>query len=415
MPYLRRLGLDPEVAIVSKKTGKGRSAHMFIGDEIEQFTFTAENNKNNTMLGSEIGRDGAVLEVRSLVESACRDNIIPYVGEALRQTALKLESWRKGHFEMSSAAKIVLDSRSLEDAPEDITEFGCAPDMDAYALAVKQPSCPAGDRRRWTGGHIHASQASAKGDVEQQAALAIMFDYAVALPMVAILGEKFAEGEAERRELYGQPGSFRYDDELDKIEFRTLSGRLMLSPVILAWAMGVVKSILTQMLNSDYVGYLKTNLIGEVDPSVVHETIMRHDVSTARELTPKIYTRLPGYREEAGSLYNRLGGGGGGTMNPYFYLKAFEVMSHAHDENMFWDDDMTHNWGFYEDFDIVHHSYWGIQTAMAGLTDDDILPMRDLIPKFFPSDAFNKTPIYTHPLNGGNRKYVTAGAINWMQ
>jgi len=406
------MGLDPEVAIVSKKTGKGRSAHMFIGDVINQFSF---ENEYDSLLGSEIGRDGAVLEVRSLVDSACRDNIIPYVAEALRKTALDLEKWRKGHFKLSSAAKIELDSQSLADPPPDVVEFGCAPDMDAYALGVKQPSCAVGDKRRWTGGHIHVSRAAAKGNVEQQAALAILFDYAVALPMVAILGDKFAEGEAERRELYGQPGSFRYDDELDKIEFRTLSGRVLLSPVLLAWAMGMIKSVMSNMQSDDYKGFLQKNLLGVLDPSTVYDVVIKHDVAGARELAPKIFTLLPGYQENESDLFNKMSDGGGGTINPYFYGKAFDVLSAGEQEGLSWDDDLTHNWGFYEDYEPVHHSYWGVQVAMAGLCDSDIFPMRDLLPKFFPANAINEKPLYTHPLNGGAKQWVTPGAASWLQ
>src|SRR5690606_31148794 len=152
-----------------------------------------------------------------------------YMAEAMRGTSLALEQWNDNRFRLSSAPVYELDKTSLKSAPADVSEFGCNPDLDAYTLQPKSPELALGDMRRYTGGHIHASSFSGyRNDVEKQAALAIIYDYTVALPMVGILGERHRAGEAERRQFYGQPGSFRWDHGKMKIEFRTLSGRLML-------------------------------------------------------------------------------------------------------------------------------------------------------------------------------------------
>src|SRR5690606_21551694 len=127
---------------------------------------------------------------------------------------------------------------------------------------------------------------------------AIIYDYTVALPMVGILGERHRAGEAERRQFYGQPGSFRWDHGKMKIEFRTLSGRLMLHPTILYWAMGVVRTLGNTL---GYGGgepkdFLKNHLVNVLSPDVVYNAIMNHDVDVALEYTPQIFAAFPNYK-----------------------------------------------------------------------------------------------------------------------
>lgn len=407
------VGLDPEVAIVDKKTGVGRSAHMFI-DKKEEFKFYYDRDIQKTgysMLGSEVARDGAAVEVRSMVKSACRDNIIPYVAEALRQTELKISQASKGRFTLSSTPKFTLDKESLVNPPEDVVEFGCRPDIDAYVLSEKNPFCQKGDLRRWTGGHLHASPASARGKMETQAGWAILFDYVVTAPFVAILGDAFAEGEAERRELYGQPGSFRFDEKLDKIEFRTLSGRVLLHPTLLYWAIGAMKMMGLQTSNP--MELVKT-LRKSIPTEFVYDTVMSHNVAQARDITAQIFKLLPKYSEDKSALANPLSGGGRGTYNPFFFQEAANVFIAANDAGVTFKDDMVWNWGLYEDYVPKHHSYWGIQQAMTGLLDDDIFPMNAVLPKLWPNEFLAAKPNYTHPVNGGAQAYVTPGAAKWL-
>ena len=413
MPYVSRLGLDPEVAIVSKKSGRGRSAHLFI-DKKRKFRFDYDDGSKGEW-GSEVERDGAAIEIRSTISSACRDNIIPYFAEAMRQTSLDLEKWNGGRFKLATSPLFKLDAPSLKNPPEDVLEFGCRPDVDAYILEVKDPSIPEGDRRRYTGGHIHASRAGAAKNIEEQASLAILFDYFIALPMVAILGDKFEKGEAERRQFYGQPGSFRYDDRLDKIEFRTLSGRLQLHPILMGWILGAVKSMISGMQreNGPYKEFLKS-ISSSVAPELVYDIIMNHDYKAAEVISQSIWQLLPTYRVESKALYNKLGGGGGSTSNPYFFERALQVFIEGRKEGLLWDDDLIHNWGLYKDYEPHHHSYWGVHSAMARNCDDDIFPMNKLLPKMWEVNALQKVPIFTHPLNGGDKEYVHPHAAHWL-
>lgn len=431
---MSRMGLDPELAIVNRKTGAGRSAHTFM-NEPQQFYFfntleeqRAQQSNNDyrceedcdcgceeegRMLGAEVDRDGPAIEVRSLVNSACRDNIIPYVAEAIRQVSLQIDGWKKGAFRLSSTPKFVLDKPSFTNAPEDVLIFGCNPDMDAYTLQPKAPTLDASDKRRWTGGHIHASRVGAKQNVEEQSALAILYDYMVALPIVAIFGEKFAPGETERRQYYGQPGSFRYDDKLDKIEFRTLSGRLLLHPTILYWAMGMVRSIIEGVPHDlSYKQFLKDKIAVHVSPKTVYDVIATHDVTGAEELLDVVFKLIPSYQEDKNSLANPMSGGGGGTTNPYFFEQAARVFVEGNHDGLMWDDDLQFNWGLYDDFIPMHHSYWGIQQAMVGLCDDAIFPFNAVLGKVWPKDLIQKVPSYRHPTLGGDAPMH--GSAGWL-
>ena len=413
MPFIGRVGFDPEVSIISTKTGLGRSAHTFV-KELKQFTFYRDGDKGKLsgQLGSEYERDGAAIEVRSVVPSACRDNVIPYLAEALRQANLDMRKALGNDFVLSCAPKYVLDEVSLKNPPKDVVEFGCRPDIDAYALNAKDPVCEPEDRRRWTGGHIHASRVQAARNVEQQAAWAILFDYTVVAPFVAILGEKFAEGEAERRTMYGQPGSFRYDDELDKIEFRTLSGRMLLSPTLVYWVMGAMKSMFSQ--TSDPMALVR-NLTKKIPSEQVFSAIEEHNVSLAEEITSKVFQLLPNYAPNSSDLANPMTGGGAGTRNPYFFEQAAKVFIEANHAGLTYRDDVEFNWGLYDSYEPKHHAYWGIQQAMVGLLDEDIFPQRQILGKVWPKQHVQSVAMWTHPQNGGEQKYVTPGAIGWLR
>jgi len=48
------------------------------------------------------------------------------------------------------------------------------------------------------------------------------------------------------------------------------------------------------------------------------------------------------------------------------------------------------------------------------LTDDTIFPQRPILERIMPAEVLAKKPVYTHPLHGGDKKYVVRGAANWL-
>jgi len=73
--------------------------------------------------------------------------------------------------------------------------------------------------------------------------LTLWWDAHVAVPTVAMLGHVNDYGEAERRTYYGQAGSHRIKEY--GVEYRVLSGAIMLSPFLLGWAMGAIRQATT--------------------------------------------------------------------------------------------------------------------------------------------------------------------------
>lgn len=423
---MSRLGIDPEFALIHSSSGKGRSAHLFMG--VGADGVGAENKivtYEKTQIGAEMDRDGTNLEVRSLAPTACRDNLVPYVAEAMRQTQLKLEEWNGGKYYMSTRATYELDLVSFKNnPPQDVVEWGCRPDVDAYTLTPKQPD-PPNSRQRFTGGHLHLSNIKTEiNNIRAQAAVAVVHDYFIGLPLVAILGEEFASGEAERRKYYGQAGSFRFniiepkekwDSPVCKLEYRVLSGRIMLSPILLTWAMGIQRCFLSHLYAvADYESLLFDVLQKKVKPSTVAKVINEHDVAGARELYKTIFPLFPNYGTDGNALKNTLAGGGGSTRDVFFYEKMVDLFVAANDEGLVWKDDIKHNWGLYENYRPTHHAYWAIGVASVGLTDDTIFPQRPILERIMPAEVLAKKPVYTHPLHGGDKKYVVRGAANWL-
>ena len=192
------LGVDPEFWIRNKKTGKALSAHRLIGDnKINNKHYP--NKAHGQSITSELDRDGAALEVRNTLVTPCRDYLVPYVAQSI-QLAYKdlVKQYGANKYEFNCGP--VFELADLR-GPADIREFGCRPDINAYTMEDQNPALPKGERRRFTGGHIHRSGLGTL-DAQNAGAVAVLFDALIGLPMVAMLGERFAEGEAERREFY---------------------------------------------------------------------------------------------------------------------------------------------------------------------------------------------------------------------
>lgn len=424
------LGLDPEYSAVNPNTGLARSAHKIIGNrKLEMYEISGDHPKflgfrdTGAMHGAQVERDGAAFEVRSLVVSSCRDNIIPYVAEAMRMSQFEVEQ-NAPEYRLSSAPVFTLED--VNGAPEDVTTFGCNPDFNAYTLQIQNPLADPDDLRRFTGGHIHVSYWPwAKNNKELQATLAILLDAFIGLPLVAMLGKPYAEGEAERREFYGRAGSFRYDDKLGKIEYRVPSGRILLTPFYLGWALGNIRVIDRAYGNRPIGGFsdggsfarepkhILNDLNSQFDLGEIRRIIDEHDVLAAEAMYPALFESLPNWVEQPDTLSNSNHGGGTAAYHPYAFKKMVDVFVEANHLDMTFRDDMQFNWGLYpNEYRPTHHKYWGIHTAMTGGIDDLIFPMREIAMNHVPEDYHETVPVFTHPTVGGKAKFI--GSPAWL-
>ena len=391
MPVGERLDLggDPEFYAVTK-TGRAISAHN------HQEIFGQRG------LGGQIIRDGAAFEINPTA-SGCRDTFIPNAAHILKRLALALP-----RYELSCAPVVELFKRELINAPEDVLRGGCDPDYDAYTLSRKAPD-EYRDNHRFTAGHIHLGLAHSymeksllpKKTIEappeelvmNAAEVARMLDIVLGIPVVAMLGKTYAEGEAWRRQFYGQAGSFRLQPH--GIEYRVPSARLWLSPIMLHAFLG-----LTQIFKRDYGLNVQGNMKAMagmasgftrlLDEETVRHIINSHDASTAQAfwfdvLRPHL-VKLGGVPVELQNIRPSLYA----TIAPSFV--TIDAIIRADMDGVHFVNSLRNNWGLYSNFSIVDHAYLGNQAANWGLFSELFFPQIGHV------DGFARVPVMVqHP------------------
>lgn len=369
------LGGDPEFYAITK-TGRAISAHNH--EDIVK--------KVNIGRGGSVVRDGAAFEINP-APSGCRDTFVPNAGLVLKRLSEALPD-----YELSCAPVVELLKKELKGAPQDVLRGGCDPDYDAYTLSQKAPY-EYQDNYRYTAGHLHlgfgadwsGKQYLSKATLEApsdklliEAANAIkVLDIALGIPIVAMLGKTYADGEAWRRRFYGQAGSFRLQPH--GIEYRVPSARLWLSPIMMHAVLG-----LTQLFRRNYGQTVEQNIMGFVQSSntapitalldelSVRQIIDSHDASTAQafwfESLRPLLVRLGGAELSLHNIRPTLYA----TIAPSFV--TIDAIIRADMDGVHFVNSLKNNWGLYPNFTIVDHAYLGNQAANWGLFDDLFFP-----------------------------------------
>ncbi len=306
-------GLDPELFVVKKGASKATSIHL-----LPNFKGQKSKDKTNPIYAHS-KTDGFAFELTN-DPSSCRDYILPAMATAIQDFLKKYPKYT-----LKAMASMELTARSTKgETPEGVCNYGCIPDRSAFTLLEKTPPTDTyHNQSRYIGGHIHfgfrgfpeftnypnPSNQSADKSVTQSeswreavaAAVTLWWDIHVAVPMVAMIGHSNDYGEAERRTYYGQAGSHRVKSY--GVEYRVLSGALMLSPFFLTWALGAIRWACNNQTIRQIAGVtigerdytpLTTvanihNLVGEwfndkqLDLDGVRSIIDNHDVEGARE------------------------------------------------------------------------------------------------------------------------------------
>jgi len=403
-PYI---GGDPELYL---KGGNGLAipSHRYYGD----------------LHRNSIVRDGAALELNPTPDS-CRDRLVGKMATALHHVQHTVADRMGATISVDPIVEI--DPKELEGAPEDTFEFGCKPDWNAYTQRMQQPTCPPGSMLRYTGGHLHLQVPIMTKDrirrylkdeirsdellntgnygygfgsnsntilindesqrLETFSLLAQMADIFIGVPMVAVLGEIHADGEAERRGFYGQAGSFRMPKH--GFEYRTLSSRaVLLSPVLTYLVYGLLRIVSYQSKNPgvyqrsekvDYdlwrqkyygvlpppesmvtVGRMRRRLHylhnGIADAETIQRVINTHDVKEAEKLTKTMIEYV--------------------RRSQVFWMDEvvadfLSAIIATNNEGVSWKNDVRTNWGL----DAYTNLYGcGIEAALCGRIDDDMFP-----------------------------------------
>ncbi len=252
---MSRFGLDPELFLVKGASNYATSVHL-----IDFKGKTVKSDPENPV-ASMSKTDGFAVEFTN-TPSGCRDYIVPSMAAGLRDF---LKTWPE--YSLSAKASMTLTGKSIKGrTPVGVCNYGCIPDTNAYTLMEKTaPGTKYHNQKRYIGGHIHFGlhgfpeerKRSAYIDLHEPlykygqdwmnvvgAAHALIWDAFVGVPMVAIIGEANDYGEAVRRTYYGQAGSHRVKPY--GVEYRVLSGTLMMSPFLLGWAMGAIRACVKQ-------------------------------------------------------------------------------------------------------------------------------------------------------------------------
>jgi len=212
--FIFTLGSDPELFLV--QNNKYKSAVNLI-----------KGSKHNPLFIDNIGN--AILEDNVCVEFNTNpvnnpEDFSKNIKFILKHLRNKLPEYA---FSQKSAA--IFPTEELQ-TPQALT-FGCEPDFNAWRYGEKN-SKPYTENKnlRSAGGHIHIGCSIAQ---ENPIELIKACDVFLGLPSITLDDSK------ERRELYGQAGSFRYKEY--GVEYRTLSNFWIFHPTFHKWVYNQTK------------------------------------------------------------------------------------------------------------------------------------------------------------------------------
>lgn len=244
-------GLDPELFVIKKGGRTATSMHL-----IDFKPTSSKDSSNPIQVHSKT--DGFALEFTN-DPSSCRDYIVSSMASGIKDF-LDLHP----NYTLRAQASMRLNKASTRgDTPEGVCNYGCIPDRSAFSLLEKTPPTSSyHDQMRYIGGHIHwgllgfptyntspnpVKNRPAANSIQNEewqettaAAYTLLWDRWVGVPMVAMLGRINDGGEALRRTYYGQAGSHRVKPY--GVEYRVLSGAILMSPFLLSWAMGAIRA-----------------------------------------------------------------------------------------------------------------------------------------------------------------------------
>ena len=357
-------------------------------------------------------RDGAAIEINTQTAQTCRDWSVPATFHALKKahTAVQKTFGKTVRLAAPAAAKIT--KRERLSAPEDVSQFGCAPDIDAYTLENNQPVMPDNFGMRFTGGHIHLSDRrtlrSVKrsegemGDLLPRFALNTMFlDALVGLPSVGVMGEKYFVNESQRRQFYGQAGAFRPQQYtvdggfVCGFEYRVLSGRsFMQHPILMSMWIGLARQTFPNLWNGcagdSNLDRMFEELCEFADPEEIRRVINENDYEWVWENSVR-------WEKWAISLLLSIHDG----VEKERLLPG--VLMRAAQQGTYFGDDLAYNWGYsHPKFSARSHNYWQVLTAASGRLDPSIFPQQQYL------EGPKKEGTFVHP----NTDFGRSGSRN---
>lgn len=229
-------GTDPEFIIISKKTGRPISAinvikrHKSYGKKIKGHLFYYDN----------------VLAECAVKPANNEEEAINHIGECISI----LNKLARPH-SISNDCIASYDQSQLDHIHA--IEVGCMPDICAYQKSyMPQPIEEICNHNiRTCGGHIHIGHPSLINNMTNQFVLVYLLDILIGVPSVLINNN---EGEAKRKQIYGQCGRFRIAGQNNTygIEYRTPSNFWLRNPCHVQWIYQTVQYALSLVVKKKY-------------------------------------------------------------------------------------------------------------------------------------------------------------------
>lgn len=246
------VGCDPEFVILDPQ-GLPVPAHS-VG--IEQKAESRIGEKSYTGVAF---RDGYNVEVNLSRAIFCRAQLLNRVSTLLRNIRGVLPV---GYTVVARAAYPIRVAEQMKDAPQDVTEFGCSPSLDAYTGEQKVVVLKAREHPyRYAGGHFHfGNTIYANGhydrmygcdpervisDRTKNPLLVKLFDKYIGIPLAVVYND---EMQWERRKYYGQAGEYReqnYSATEQGVEYRVPPPEVFNHTAMISLVSGLGRDIIT--------------------------------------------------------------------------------------------------------------------------------------------------------------------------
>lgn len=298
------IGGDPEFFALSAK-GNIRPLHNAEFPKSRRPVLNSDGTFGHIEV-PELHRDGCAIELNCVVHP-CRGNFVKDLSVLMRK-AMGVAVDNGGS--LAAVAEAPILKTSLRGAPADMLRGGCDPDYDAYTGDIKTPA-PYATNMRYAGGHIHFGVNTQKrpqigwfrdaqpydtspiGEEDELVALYSPFikllDLWVGVPAVAMLGAIEQSKEANRRQYYGQAGSFRVQPH--GVEYRTLSSAAWREPNQVSGLLGMARMVVNHFFKNEYeVLALSTadaaraeKYLRILDENTVRHIIDTHDYQMAQD------------------------------------------------------------------------------------------------------------------------------------
>lgn len=230
------VGADPEAFIVAEgKIRRPIPAHK-VGLPYKQMP--------HALVDGFVLRDGYALELNPRF-SPCRTNLVANFWHLLKQVRQHYTQQQR----IITQSAMEVDLTELQDAPDDVAEFGCEGAWNAYSQTVVKPEIHGPSHPlRYTGGHIHVAH-PAGASVPWATKLENVFLCIKLMDRYPGLISTFLTGSEwswYRRQYYGQAGEFRLQEHpgtVAALEYRTPGSEVWSHPALTTLMLGLVRHI----------------------------------------------------------------------------------------------------------------------------------------------------------------------------